>query len=311
MASYNTVEMRYASSDGKNTVYSRIYMPACGKARAVVQLVHGMVDHIGRYTVLAEYLCARGYALAGNDHLGHGYTASSEDDLGFFASRGGADIVIEDVRLFNERLHAQFGNTPIFMLGHSMGSFIARLYACEHPRTIRGLIIHGTGGANPLVPLGRVLVRLLRIVRGDKHRSRTVSSMAFGSYNKRFPGEGVNAWLSRDGEMIASKLNDRYGSFTFTLAGYSDLFKLISRSNSRRFYREYPTSMPTLIVSGNMDPVGNYGKGVEQVYKKLCLGGRSRVELKLYDGARHELFNEINREEVFSDICDFLEGCGG
>lgn len=306
---YNFYEITYPSADGKNTIYAEIYTPKNKTAKGVVQLAHGMIDYTGRYRELADYLCSEGYVFAGNHHLGHGKSVAADEDFGFFANKGGLEYVIADMYSMNKYLREEFPALPLVLLGHSMGSFLSRLYVAEHPHTVRGLIIHGTGGKNPLVGMGLTLATLIKLIRGARHRSGLINSLAFGSYNSRFPKEeGENAWLTRDLPTVAGRATDKFTSFKFTVSGYIDLFRALSRSNSGAWYSAYPKDMPTLVISGDMDPVGGYGKGPDEVYRKLLRAGASHVKLKIYEGARHELFNEINRQEVFEYLGGWLGG---
>lgn len=306
---YNLYEYRYPSADGENTVYAEIYTPKETEVKGVVQLAHGMIDYTGRYLELADYLCKNGYVFAGNHHLGHGNSAKTADDLGHFADNGGYEYVLEDLDTFNEYLHKTYPAVPLILLGHSMGSFISRLYAQRHPRNIDGLIIHGTGGPNPLVGAGKLLAGIIKAFRGPRHRSALIENMAFGSYNSKYPKEeGHNAWLTREGELVKDRDTNKFTSFKFTVSSYIVLFNFLADSNSKKWFREYPKELPTLIMSGDMDPVGDYGKGPHYVYKQLMVNGVSNVKLKMYEGARHELFNETCRQEVFADITDWLEG---
>ena len=306
---YNFNEFRFPSSDGKNTIYAEIYTPKNNAPRGIVQLAHGMIDYTGRYTELAEFLASHGFIFAGNHHLGHGKSVATPDDFGYFAEKDGYKFVIEDIYTMNKHLHKSYPDLPVYLLGHSMGSFISRLYAVEHSSTISGLIIHGTGGPNPLVGTGKLLARLIRVFNGSRHRSELINSMAFGSYNKKYPKEeGHNAWLTRDLAKVADRDTNPFTSFKFTVSAYIDLFTFLASSNSKAWFKKYPKDMPTLIMSGDMDPVGDYGKGPRYVYKQLMINGADNVKMKLYEGARHELFNETNATEVFGDILAWLTG---
>jgi alpha-beta hydrolase superfamily lysophospholipase len=268
-----------------------------------------MIDYTGRYLELADYLTGEGYIFAGHNHLGHGKSAGSKEDFGFFGEENGAEFVLKDMYLMNKYLRHTFPTLPLYLLGHSMGSFISRLYVLEHPHTVSGLIIHGTGGPNPLVSFGKVLAKAVRGIYGARHRSRLIKGLAFGSYNDRFDkSEGEWAWLTRDTDRIKDRDTDEYTSFIFTTQGYIDLFGFISRSNSKQWFMNYPKNLPTLIISGDMDPVGNYGKGPREIYKRLMIAGCTALNIKSYEGARHELFNETNREEVFRDLVKWLNG---
>ena len=309
---YNLYEYRYPSADGKNTIYAEIYAPKDGEIKGVVQLAHGMIDYTGRYTALADYLCGCGYVFAGNHHLGHGKSVSSPKDFGHFADNGGYDYVLEDIDTMNRYLHKTYPDVPLILLGHSMGSFISRVYVSSHPLSVSGIIIHGTGGPNPLVGAGKTLAGIIKAFRGPRHRSGLIESMAFGSYNSKYPKEeGHNAWLTREGELVKDRDTNEFTSFKFTVASYIVLFNLLSNSNSKKWFATYPKELPTLIMSGDMDPVGDYGKGPHYIYKQLMINGVSNVKLKMYEGARHELFNETCREEVFADIVTWLGGVTG
>jgi len=300
-------DISFLSSDGKNTVRGEINLPE-GEPLAVIAISHGMVDHIGRYGELVKYMTDRGLVVAGNDHLGHGRTVAKKEDFGYFAHKGGYKLVIDDLKKMNDLLRERFSGLPIFLLGHSMGSFMARLYAEKYPESIDGIIIHGTGGKNPLLPFGKALAGITRFFSGDRYRARLVTKMAFGAYNKRFDkAEGENAWLTREGSLVADRATDPLVQFIFSSAAYSDLFKSIGLCNSGAHFKAYPKGLATLVMSGDADPVGNYGRGVIFVHKKLREKGVSDLTLKLYEGARHELFNERNREEVFADIFAWIK----
>lgn len=305
---YEYSEITYPSKDGSNTVTAQIYFPKGESPKGIVQLSHGMIDHVGRYKNLAEFLTANGYIFAGNDHLGHGKTAKDEKDYGFFASKNGYELVLRDLHSFNKILRERYPDLPIVMLGHSMGSFLARLYAAKYPHTVCGVIIHGTAGKNPLINAGLALTGVIKSFKGERHRSKLVTAMSVGAYSKKFPkSEGEFSWLSRDASMVSDKGSDPYANFTFTLSGYTDLFKMLKKCNSATWFKSYPKDMPTVIMSGESDPVGDFGKGPNSVYKQLLIEGCTGVSLKLYKDARHELFNEYCRDEAFSDILTFLE----
>ena len=301
-------EMSIPSVDGKNNLHVEMYIPTA-EVRAVVQLAHGMIDYVGRYEALGKYLAERGIALVGNDHLGHGKTAACADDLGYFADRDGYKLVVDDLYRTNALIKEIFADKPVVLLGHSMGSFMSRLYAVKYPESISALIIHGTGGANPLLAPGKLVAKLLRAIFGTRHRSKLITSLAFGSYNSHYPKEeGVNAWLTRDVARVASRQTDPFTNYMFTVSAYIDLFDALGESNSKRWYENYPKNLPTLVISGDDDPVGDYGKGVREVYNNLAAEKLENLTLKTYEGARHELFNEINSDEVFDYLFAWIEG---
>ena len=300
-------DLTFLSSDGKNTIHAELFIPSDNNIKAVVQIAHGMMDYIGRYTIMADAFCAAGIALAGNDHLGHGDSVATPEDYGFFASKGGYNYVIDDVKKMNDLIRKEFPGVPVVLLGHSMGSFISRLYSVKYYGSIDGLIIHGTAGPNLATGAGLLLVKILRAIKGERHRSKFVCSLADGGYNKGFdPAEGSGAWLTRDPSMVADRVGNPKNDFIFTLAGYEDLFNFLGDCNDSKWFREFPKDLSTLVISGEEDPVGGFGKGVRYVYDNLKKNGAS-AELKLYPGARHELFNETNRDEVFADLIAWIE----
>ena len=300
-------DITFPSSDGKNTIHAELFIPSDNNIKGVVQISHGMMDYIGRYQGMADALCKAGFAIAGNDHLGHGDSVATPDDYGFFASKGGYRYVIDDVKKMNDLIRKEIPGVPVVLLGHSMGSFIARLYALDYRDSIDGLIIHGTAGPNPATGAGKLLVKILRAIKGERHRSKFVCSLADGGYNKGFdPAEGDGAWLTRDPSMVADRVGNPKNDFIFTLAGYEDLFNFLGNCNSSSWFRQFPKDLPTLVISGKEDPVGGFGKGVQCVYDNLAKNG-ANVELKFFEGARHELFNETNRDEVFSYLVAWLE----
>ena len=301
-------DIEFPSKNGVNTIHAELFIPSVADVKGVLQLSHGMTDYIGRYAGLADALTAQGFVVAGNDHLGHGSSVADEDGFGFFAEKDGYGCVIDDLNRMNSFLRAEYPDVSIVLFGHSMGSFVARLYAEKYPESIDALIIHGTAGPNPVLPFGRLLVKLLKLIRGGRHRSKLVWTLADGGYNKAFKREqGSGAWLTRDESMVADRIGNPKNDFIFTLSAYADLFTMLGECNREEWFEGFPKKLPTLVMSGLDDPVGEFGKGVSYVYNKLRVNGAD-VELKTYEGARHELFNETNREEVFADLVTWLNG---
>lgn len=306
--SYSHETFTFPSSDGIHDLHAEIYAPTDKAPVGVVQLSHGMADYVARYDELAKFLATNGFVFAGHCHLGHGGSVKDKRELGFFGKKDGSELVIRDLGRMNAILRERYVGLPIYLLGHSMGSFIARIYTARYPGTLDGLIIHGTGGPNKALSFGKALVRVMSLFCGKRHRSALVRRLCSKGYNSKFPKEeGNNAWLTRDTEIALAKSKDEYANFTFTLSAYADLFRFVGGANSEKWFNDYPKDLPTLVVSGDMDPVGGFGSGVMTVYDKLIAGGARDVKLKLYEGARHELFNESNRQEVFSDLYAWLK----
>ena len=301
-------ERTYPSADGKSRVHGYIWRPDTDCVKGVIQLAHGMCEYAQRYDAWARRFCAEGYVFCGNDHLGHGNTAPDAEELGFTAARGGAEYLVEDLHAMTALMKTEFPDAPIVLYGHSMGSFVARLYLTRYGNDVAAAIISGTAGAGSPTGLGRMLTHLIAAAKGDHHRSKLLTGIAFGSYNKKFKGEeGVHSWLTRDEEVRRAYAGDTFSKFIFTAGGYDTLFSLLGAVSKRDWAKKVPTSLPILLLSGDMDPVGGYGKGVRQVYDRLIKAGCTRAVLKLYEGGRHEMHNEINRDEVFADILAFVE----
>lgn len=297
----------FDSADGRTKVAGYLYTDEVQTPRAVVQISHGMCEYIGRYDDFAAFLCAQGYAVCGNDHLGHGTTADG-GTVGYFADRGGAELVLEDLHSMNRIAHENFPGLPVILFGHSMGSFFARWYASRWPDTIDGLVICGTGGPNPLGGVGLVLTSLLTRLRGAKHRSKLINELAFGSYLRRFPdAKTPYDWISRDEEIVRTYAADRKCTFIFTVSGFHDLMTALKAVSSQQWANALPKQLPVLVISGDMDPVGDYGKGVRIVHGWLKKAGLKDLSMILYPGARHELVNETCRAQVYDDLRCWLD----
>ena len=298
--------LRVPSSDGIHTLAGVVAVPA-GAPRAILHIVHGMTEHISRYTPTMRYFAERGILCVGYDHLGHGYTAGAGEH-GFIAEEGGDKLLVRDVAAFAEAVKARYGkDLPYILMGHSMGSFIARLAALEEPRPDK-LIIMGTGGENPVAGVALGLIALNRKMYGAKHVSPFIDKLAFGSYNERFKKEGSerNLWLTTRADVRKKYAADPLCTFRFTVAAMGDLIRLLKNSNDKSWYAELNKTLPILLVSGSEDPVGAYGKGVCEVHAKLLATGHN-AKMKLYKGARHEILNDFSRDEVLADLYAFME----
>lgn len=304
---YRRERITYPAADGKNTVVAYIYTPVEGEVDAVLQLCHGMCEYILRYEPLAEYLCARGVAFAGHDHTGHGETAAYPGDLGYTS---GAENMIRDTRTMTELLWERFGKEVAFVFaGHSMGSFIARQYLAQYGREgIDAALIIGTAGPGAPTGAGKAVAKLIGVLRGDRHRSKLLKSMAFGSYNKRYPkGSPAAAWISRDEKLVKRYMADPFCNYRFTVRGYIDLFTLLGAVSDKRWAEQMPKDLPLMLMAGEQDPVGNYGRGVRTVYDRLLAAGVQDVSLMLYPDDRHEIHNELDRDVVWADILLYIQ----
>ena len=295
----------FESSDGVNSIAYYVYRPENTETRAVMQISHGMCEYIERYEDLADFLCKNGIAVCGNDHLGHGASVSSDDDLGYFGPEGGWTYLPKDLHRLTAIMQEEFEGIPYIMFGHSMGSFIVRGTAVNYVTDPDKLIICGTGGPNHFSAAGLLITDILKLFKGEKYISKAVDKIAFGAFNKRFEGTSEYSWLTKNHEITEAYSKDELCTFKFTVSAMHDLVKLNRIANSRKFFKKLDKSIPVLIVSGDSDPVGDYSKGVKKVYNRLK-NGRD-VTLKLYENCRHEIHNDTCRNEMIEDILEFLE----
>ena len=290
-------------------IFTRKWLTEAGTPlKAVVQIAHGMAEHSGRYERFARTLCHQGIGVYANDHRGHGQTAGSLEAMGFFAQEHGWDLVVEDMERLTDIISSAHDETPIFLLGHSMGSFLSRAYVARSPEKIRGVILSGTGG-DPgfLGKIGKAVATLETWFKGKKAPSPLLNSLSFGGFNKAFkPNRTDFDWLSRDEAEVDKYVADPYCGGIFSAGFFSDLIGGINEINKAQVIAQVPRDLPILFLSGNQDPVGDGGKGVRQVFHAFQRAGINDVRMKLYDGARHEILNETNREEVFEDIIQWI-----
>ena len=300
-------EFSYPSSDGSHTVHAMEWLPQ-GQHRAVVQIVHGVAEYVGRYDHVARFLTERGFLVCGEDHLGHGKTVD-DGKYGYFGPRGGWDLVVRDIRRLRELQGEKYPGVPYVMLGHSMGSFLTRTYLIRWPGTVDGAVLSGTGQEPaPLVALGKALAGGLCLLRGGDSVSPLVNAMSLGAYNKKFAPNRTGAdWISRDEAVVDTYLKDPLCTFMPTVAMFRDMMGglqyIADRNNLARMDKE----TPVYFLSGDRDPVGAMGKGVEKVVRMFRKAGCRDVSVKLYPEGRHEMFNELNRDEVMADLLAWLE----
>lgn len=277
-----------------------IWAPAASP-RAAVQILHGMAEHIGRYERMAKALSAQGFLVAGRNHRGHGQGA---ERLGCFADRDGWDAILNDAREVSLDIKKRYPGTPFFVLGHSMGSFLAREYAMRYGNEMQGLILSGTGFyGRPLCAAGRLMAKL----SPKKKPAGFVNNIAFAGNNKPFaPGRTGFEWLSRDENEVDKYVADPLCGFCFTGSAFADFFGGLLALTDESRLQSMPKDLPVYFMSGDHDPVGQMGAGVKKVAEQFRRAGMKDVTVKLYPGARHELFNEINRDEVTADLAAWL-----
>ncbi|AXH95347.1 alpha/beta hydrolase [Ornithinimicrobium avium] len=279
-----------------------------GTTRAVVQVAHGMVEHAGRYAHLGRRLAREGYAVYASDHRGHGRTAGSPDDLGHLGDEGGFAATVDDLVSLGDRLRAEHPGLPLVLLGHSMGSFLARAYAARYGERLDALVLSGTAGDPGAT--GRVGVRLAALesrVRGPRARSALMEALTLGPYNRRFsPNRTDFDWLSRDEAQVDAYVEDTLCGGRATAAFYRDLLTGLIWVNQLPTAAMMPADLPVHIVAGEVDPVGGADAAVE-VAGLMLEAGVQDVTVRIWPGARHEVLNETNRDEVEDEIVGWLD----
>ena len=296
-------ELYIPSTDGKNQLHVVIWepnMPAIG----IVQISHGMVEYIKRYDEFARYLNQYGILVIGNDHLGHGETAKTDDDLGYFCPSSMSETVVADLYEVTRLAKKNYPNVPYFLFGHSMGSFMARRYIMTYGNELDGAIISGTGNqSGSVLKAGKITVSLTKFFKGDLYRSKMLKNMFFSKFNDHIPNVRTsNDWLTKD-ETIVDKYNtDKYCTYSFTVNGYRTLLDVLSFIQNSNNIAKIPKNLPVFLIAGEEDPVGNYGKAVKNVYEFYKKVGIKDISIKLYKNDRHELINETDKEDVYDDI---------
>ncbi|HKP59229.1 MAG TPA: alpha/beta hydrolase [Polyangiales bacterium] len=276
--------------------------------KGVVQITHGLAEHAGRYDRLAQALVDAGYAVYAHDHRGHGKTVRDTSELGFFARESGFDVLVEDLYAVNRYIAGKHGELPRVLLGHSFGSFVTQGYLFQHADSVDAVALSGSNSAQaPLTWVGLALARAERARLGPRGKSALIQQMTFGAYNNAFkPLRTEFDWLSRDPDEVDKYASDPLCGFETSVQGWIDLFGALLRIRSSERQRGIPKQLPIYVFSGAADPVGEHGKGTKRLAEQYRRAGLTNVTLKLYASARHELFNETNRDQVTQDFIDWL-----
>lgn len=294
----------WVSTSDHTDVYVKKWFKTEVKPKAIVQLSHGMIEHIQRYHDFSTFLLENDIFVYGNDHRGHGKTGGQQGQLGYFSDRNGFTNVMEDIHEITKIIKSEYPKTPLILFGHSMGSFLARHYIQFYSNDIDGLILSGTGFFPTITNIsGKALASILPA----KKKSSLMNTLAFGTYNKKIVNKKTNFdWLTRDEEAVTKYIDDPQTGYIPTARFFYDLMDGLDKIHKKNLNKNIRKDLPILLISGEADPVGNYSKGVWKVAKIYNQIGLDNVKTVLFEGARHELLHEINKEEVYSTIYNWV-----
>lgn len=278
------------------------------KVQGIVQIAHGMEERALRYEYFAKRLNEAGYIVYANDHRGHGATAGSKGNLGYIADADGFNWMVKDMKQLTEIIKDENPGLPIILVGHSMGSFLSQRYVEIYGDNIDCLILSGTNGKpNSITKLGILISKYEIKKHGRKHLSTLMEKLGIGGYNKNFSPCRTNAdWLSSDEKEVDKFIADEYCGFTSTTSFYYDFIRGLWEIHEKDNLKEIPKQLPVYMFSGEKDPVGNQGKGVISLYNTFEKTGLEDITYKLYKEGRHEMLNEINKDEVIDNILKWI-----
>lgn len=306
VTSMKATEFCYPSIDGIHQCHACQWLPE-GKPKAVVQIVHGVADHVVRYDSFACFLAEHGFLVVGEDHLGHGKTARA-GELGYFGPKDGWRMVSADIHALRERTGKEWPGLPYFLLGHSMGSFLTRTYLIDWPGTVDGALLSGTGQEPAFkVAMCKAVCSLLCKLKGPDGHSDFVYNLSLGIYNKPFDGRTTADWICSDEAAVDAYLKDPLCTFQPTVGLFRDLMTGLQYIADPNNLRKMDPATPVHFFAGGQDPVGQNGEGVKRVYGFFKDAGCTDVTMKLYPGGRHEILNETNKTEVWDDVLAWLE----
>lgn len=302
-------DLYYDSRDNLHKIHAVKWMPDKDEdIKCIVQLIHGMAEHIERYDEFASFLADNGVLVVGNDHLGHGKSMREDNERGFFAENDPVTVVVRDVHRLKKKTQEAYPGKPYYIFGHSMGSLILRTYLTRYGKGIDGAIISGTASKSSLIAKpGKLLLSIMKAVKGGTYRSAFAESLVNGNPNRKIDNPRTAFdWLSTDDELVDKYVADEKCGFLFTLNGHKSIVEMVDSHNNKKLLAKIPDDLPILFISGAEDPVGDYGVGVNRAASQLKAAGKKNVEVKIYEGKRHELLNETIRKEVFKYVYDYI-----
>lgn len=279
------------------------------QVRAVLQIVHGIAEYVERYDGFANFLNRQGILVVAEDHMGHGKSISQECPQGYFA--GGWQTAVDDTYRLTRDTMAEFRDVPFILFGHSMGSFMARTILAKYPDSgITAAVICGTGWQPaPVLAAGKAACALVCRAKGERAPSPLLQAMAFGTYNRKVEHPRTPYdWISRDNSVVNAYKADPLCGFTPTAGLMRDMMEGIAYIQREENLARMGKALPVLFIAGGDDPVGSYGAGVRTAAEAFRKAGMERVDVRIYPLCRHELLNEINREEIMDDVSRWIDG---
>lgn len=296
----------YYPSCGHGVIHAYRWQPE-GEVKAIVQFVHGIAEHAGRYDAFAKELNARGILVVAEDHMGHGGSVGKTDVKGYF--HGGWLSAVQDTHTLQQMIAREYPGMPYFLYGHSMGSFMTRTFLFRYPDSgLAGAILSGTAWQPEMVlRLGLAVCHTEGKKRGEQEISPLINKLMFGAYTKGL--EDVQSpydWLSRDRQVVRDYEADPMCGFDCTVGLGRDLMQGLQMIQDRKNLQKMDHNLPVLFLAGDRDPVGNNGKGVKRAFDAFCRCGMRDVQMKLYPNGRHEMHNEINKNAVYSDVISWI-----
>ena len=296
-------EFYFPSADGKTLIHGVEWMPD-GQPTAVLQIAHGVTEHILRYEELAQYLTERGIVVVGNDHIGHGTSIANEAKPMYFGPEGSWDWVVEDIKTCVNLNKNQFPDKPYYILGFSLGSFAARTYLIKYPGTVDGAIIVGTGQTPHLqIALAKFMANKEAKKVGEDNTSPVIKKLTFETYNKIFaPNKTEYDWLCAREESLDKYIKDPLRGDSMSAGLFREMLSGMDFTANYKNIQKMDKNIPILFLSGDKDPVGEQGKGVKKAYESFKKSGIKDVEMKLYSDLRHDILHEDSRSQIFEDI---------
>lgn len=305
----NITDFSFLSSDGTTQLHAMEWQDTDRAPIAVLQITHGVAEYIARYDDFARFLVENGFAVVGHDHLGHGKSLGEGGTSVFFSEENGWQKAVDDVYGLHCIIKEKYPGIPCFLMGHSMGSFIARSFLIRYPGAVDGAIIMGTGWQSPVILTGGLLVAAWECRRrGCRATSDLVTSLAFGSYNKAFaPNRTASDWLSVNAENVDRYIADPLCGQDATVGLFRDMLRGFRFNQNAENLRKMDPDTPVFFIAGQDDPVGEMGKGVARSAKAFRDAGMKHVEELLFPGLRHEILNETCREDVYHRLLQWLK----